>query len=243
MDNVNILLSINTCRSCFISEAGIVQQNGSTWFQSESSSSMRFLVPRSRPLKWVIVKVQTYNQDSPDWVTVQQLLTAVPSEGPTALTFRRISCCSHCRGHVCVEISECVRISFHKPLCSKKTGTFCLGSWTEVTGIHSLSPFGYQCKMWFTKSSGSCINGCLQETSALEATHCSPLAADLTLRQKANIIVKHSVNFHLVNFWKRAWVMLMSRCWYAILAMIVSGMLDWCNWQARSHHRNHQAFN
>lgn len=44
-------------------------------------------------------------------------------------------------------------------------------------------------------------------------------------------------------FWKTVWVMLMSMCWYTILTMIVSGVLDWCYRQARSHHINHHAFN
>lgn len=48
----------------------IVQQNSLRWFHIESSSSMWFLVPRSKPVKWVIVKVPACNQDSPDWVTV-----------------------------------------------------------------------------------------------------------------------------------------------------------------------------
>lgn len=39
---------------------------------------MRFLVPRSRPLEWVIVKVKASYQDGPDWVRVQQLHTTVP---------------------------------------------------------------------------------------------------------------------------------------------------------------------
>lgn len=78
MDNVNILVWITTSRSCLISKAGIVQQNDSGWFHIESSSSMSFLVPRSRPLDWVIVKVQASNQDGPGWVTVQRLHTAVP---------------------------------------------------------------------------------------------------------------------------------------------------------------------
>lgn len=87
-NNVNILFWIITCRGCcFISVAAIVQQNSSRWFHIESSSSMWFLVPRSRPLEWVIVKVQASNQDSPDWVTVQRLLTAVPSHRPTPLNF------------------------------------------------------------------------------------------------------------------------------------------------------------
>lgn len=178
MDNVNILLWITrytTSRSCLISEAGIVQQNDSRWFHTESSSSMRFLVPRSRPLDWVIVKVQASNQDGPGWVTVQRLHSAVP----------RLSTAIHsCRYYVCV------KITFHKALCLHfqdcgwliKSGTcapksISLGSWTEFTGIHSLLPFSF--KIWFTKLSGSCINGYLQEASALEATFCSPFAADL----------------------------------------------------------------
>lgn len=35
----------------------------------------------------------------------------------------------------------------------------------------------------------------------------------------------------------------MSKCWYVTLIMIVSGVLDWCYRQAKSHHRNRQAFN
>lgn len=44
-------------------------------------------------------------------------------------------------------------------------------------------------------------------------------------------------------FWKSAWVMLMSKCRFVTLTMNVSGVLDWCNRQARPHHRNRSAFN
>lgn len=70
----------------------------------------------------------------------------------------------------------------------------------------------------------------------------SPLRLEtgLPLDQTANITVKHS---GVVAFWKTVWVMLMRVCLRATLAMIVSGVLDRCYRQARSHHRNHQAFN
>lgn len=111
MDNVNILLWITASRTCFISKAGIVQQNDWRWFHTESGSSMRFLVPRSRPLQWVIMKVQASMQDNPMWVTLQRLHTAFPrlSTVSTALPPVDIMFVSkHLNGG---------GITFHSPVC------------------------------------------------------------------------------------------------------------------------------
>lgn len=118
MDNVNILLWIIIRRCCFISVAVIVQPNGSRWFHIESSSSMRFLVPRSRPLEWVIVKVQASNQDSPDWVTVQQLHTLLFPANSQQLWLSTVILYHlfFSLQMFVVKKKGCLKITFHEPL-------------------------------------------------------------------------------------------------------------------------------
>lgn len=228
MDNFIIWLSVSACGSCFISKAAIVQQNGSRRFHIQSSSSLWFLVPRSSPVEWVIVKVHVSNQDSPDWVTAQQLHTAVPSSQPW---------------HLWLPTAHTVSVSFvHlRPLC--------LYFHSGATVINQGEKFVANCNRTLPgilhKKLSGVVSGLIhfqvpalvvaQEVrlscqSYRKRLFCSPSAAGLRQRHRTNMTVRRPLDkpageFFLCFFGKpRGW------CWCQCVDMRFSQWLSAPQW-------------